>query len=89
MLLLDSFCNNFLIKIIDCLVVIHLLFQSINSIYDNTLNILSVKRLETPGSLVSGGVGYEDILMETGEQGGGMGCRTVRGWTERGIKSGV
>jgi hypothetical protein len=36
-------------------------------------------------------VGSGDILMETGggKQGGGMGCGTVRGWTERGIKYGV
>jgi hypothetical protein len=27
-----------------------------------------------------------DILMETGRLEGGMGYRTVRGWTERGIK---
>jgi hypothetical protein len=30
-----------------------------------------------------------DILMETGEWGGYMGCGTVRGWTRRGTKYGV
>jgi hypothetical protein len=36
------------------------------------------------------GVGGEDILVETGGQGGGKGCGTVREWTgEEEIKSGV
>jgi hypothetical protein len=34
-------------------------------------------------------MGRGDIFMETGGQGGGIGCGTVRGWTRRGIKSGV
>lgn len=34
-------------------------------------------------------IGVGDILVETGVQGGGMGCRTVEGWTSRGIKSGA
>ena len=41
------------------------------------------------GRVGLGGVG--DILVETGHVvgGGGMGCGTVRGWTGRGIKSGL
>jgi hypothetical protein len=53
---------------------------------------LTLNRLEGPGSLEiwwGGGCLGEDILMETGEEGGVMGCGTVRGWTRRGITSGV
>lgn len=32
------------------------------------------------------GVETGDILVETGGQGGGMGCGTIRRWTGRGIK---
>jgi hypothetical protein len=47
---------------------------------------LTLKRLETPGSLeVWWGMGG-DILMETGGCGVGIGCETVGGWTRRGIK---
>jgi hypothetical protein len=37
---------------------------------------LTLKRMEAPGSLEVwwGGVGVVDILVETGEWGGGMGC---------------
>jgi hypothetical protein len=40
---------------------------------------LTLKRLEAPGSLEVRweGEGSEDILMETGESGRVMGCRTV------------
>jgi hypothetical protein len=51
---------------------------------------LTLKRLEASGSrevLVGWGVGGGDILVEIG--GGGMGCGTVNGWTQRGIKSGL
>jgi hypothetical protein len=34
-------------------------------------------------------VGDEEILVEIGKWGEGMGCGTVRGWTGRRIKSGV
>ena len=53
---------------------------------------LSLKKLEAPGSLRSGGMGAEGWGHPQGEggQGGGdMGCETVRGWTRRGIKSGM
>ena len=35
------------------------------------------------------GVGDRDFLLEMGGRGEGMGCETVRGWTRRGIKSGL
>jgi hypothetical protein len=35
-------------------------------------------------------MGDEDILIETGQQGGGMGCATGMGrWNRRKIKSGI
>ena len=53
--------------------------------------LLTLKRLEAPGSLDVYGVDIEvgDILMETGGQEVGMGCGTFRGLTGRVIKSGV
>jgi hypothetical protein len=52
---------------------------------------LTVKRLEAPRSLQVRCGGDEDIHVETGTWGGGMGCGTHRGWTgvEEGIKYGV
>jgi len=53
---------------------------------------LTLKRLEAPGSLEVWWGGWDgDILVEmrVGGWGGGMGYGTVRGWTRRGIKSGV
>jgi hypothetical protein len=50
---------------------------------------LTLKRLKASGSRKvwwGGEWGGGEILMETGT-GGGMGNRTVRGWTGRGIKS--
>lgn len=50
------------------------------------------KRLEAPGIEKISGVssrgleGGEDILLEK-EEGGGMGCRTIRGQTRRGLKT--
>jgi hypothetical protein len=51
---------------------------------------LTLKRLNALGSLEVwwGGHVGGDILTETG-LGAGMGCGRVRGWTGRGIKSGV
>jgi hypothetical protein len=37
----------------------------------------------------SGGMGHGDIEVEAGVWRGGMGCGTVGGWAEEGIKYGV
>jgi hypothetical protein len=51
---------------------------------------LTLKRLEAAGSLDIWWVRVEmRHPCEDRGQGGGMGCGKVRGWTERGIKSGV
>ena len=52
---------------------------------------LTPKRLEAPGrleGLFGWMVGGGDILVETGEQGGGMGSGTAGRQTGRGVKSG-
>jgi hypothetical protein len=46
---------------------------------------LTLKRLKTPGSLED--LWGRDILMETGERGGGVGCGSVRELTRRGVKT--
>ena len=50
---------------------------------------LTLKRLEAPGSLKVGRGGGWDILVETGDWGGGVKWGTVGGCTWREIKSGV
>jgi hypothetical protein len=50
---------------------------------------LTLKRLEAPGNLEVRWDRGGDIHVETGGWEGGMGYGTVRGWTERGIKSRV
>ena len=51
----------------------------------------NLQGLESPESLKVwwGGVEFGNILLETGRQGEGVACGTVRGWTGREIKSGV
>jgi hypothetical protein len=52
---------------------------------------LTLRRLEALGSrkVWWGGDGGWGILLETGGQGGDMGCRTIREQTRMAIKTGV
>jgi hypothetical protein len=50
---------------------------------------LTLKRLEAPGSGKVWGVGAGGYIPVETVGRGGMRCGTVKGWTVRGIKSGV